>query len=68
MINSLFSGPQHHLTPEGVIDDYMHLDEIAMLVGCPRCGSLHVKTLDVETRRLTVCHDCGIIADAPTLN
>lgn len=68
MINSLFADPQHHLTPESVVDDSMYLEEIALLVGCPRCSSLHVKTLDVETRRLTVCHDCGTIADAPPLN
>ncbi|MCG3152575.1 MAG: hypothetical protein GEEBNDBF_01877 [bacterium] len=68
MIHSLFADPQQYLTPESVVDDFLHLEEIALLIGCPRCASLHIKTLVVEDRRLTLCHDCGSVTDNPPPN
>lgn len=69
MIHTLFADPQVYMTPESIVAEYFnHLEDAALLVGCARCGSLHTMTVEIETRRLMVCHECGEVAEAPHLN
>ena len=69
MIDSLFADPGHFRTPESVVAEYFnHRDEIVLFMACPRCHSLNIKMIEVESRRMILCHDCGDLCEAPPLN
>ena len=69
MINAMFCTPGEYLNPESVLDQYLEqTDELSLLVGCPHCRSLNIKIVDIESRRLTICSDCGDVSDSPPAN
>ncbi|HYE78888.1 MAG TPA: hypothetical protein VEI97_12960 [bacterium] len=69
MNEALFCDPGEYLTPESILAEYFNrMEDFSLLMGCPRCTSLNVKSLEIERRRLTLCHDCGELSEAPDLN